>query len=247
MKGNELLIIKKQSLNKNTVTHHHKRHKKSHTLELSIQASLVYTDSAFEDGYLQQGKSFIPNLGLSHNIDYMYMQTERNYTAQSLLECPSKKVVILDIDETLIYNCGRIKGQPPLIFPRPYYYDMLIELSEYYEIWVWSASEMHYISAILKKMDPHRIVKKILSRNDCTLSKEGKYVKDVGKFVNFDPSGFVIVDNLLTSFCTVNDNGILVKSYYGDPADKELLRLTEMLLSIRMCKDLRSALKSHSA
>jgi TFIIF-interacting CTD phosphatase-like protein len=181
----------------------------------------------------------------SPSIDISYLLQERESCLQYFISPPTKKVVIFDLDETLIYNSSRTHPlQAPIIFPRPYYYDMFVKISEFYEIWVWSASERHYIDSVLKNMDPYKaFVKRVLTRNDCTLSREGYLIKDFGRFLNLDISQVIIVDNTAASFILNVDNGILVSSFNGNYNDIELLNVTGLLLSARNDKDVRLALR----
>ena len=178
-------------------------------------------------------------------IDISYLLQERESCSQYFINAPAKKVVIFDLDETLIYNSSReFPQQAPIIFPRPYYYDLFVKVSEFYDIWVWSASERHYIDSVLKNMDPYKTyVKRVLSRNDCTLSREGYLIKDVGRFLNLDLSQVIIVDNNAASFILNAENGILVSSFNGNFNDIELLNVIGLLLSARNDKDVRLALR----
>ena len=171
----------------------------------------------------------------------MEMKCEHNselYT-QCLLNPPKRKLVIFDLDETLIYNTRNATSKP-LIIPRPFYYEMLKLIHPYYDIWVWSASLPSYIKAVVSRLDPeHKYISKILSREDCIYSKYGYYIKDASKFINLDPTQYLIFDNLYLSFINTPLNGRLVSSFRGSRRDKELTFITGYLLEIKDSVDLR--------
>jgi CTD small phosphatase-like protein 2 len=171
------------------------------------------------------------------------MRSEYNseHHIQSLITPPKRKLVIFDLDETLIYNTrNTISNTKPLIIPRPFYYDMLTLIHPFYDIWVWSASHPSYIKAVVSKLDPsHKFISKILSREDCIHTKSGYFIKDATKFINLDPTQYLIFDNLYLSFINTPLNGRLVSSFTGSRRDNELSLIACYLLEIKDSIDLR--------
>jgi TFIIF-interacting CTD phosphatase-like protein len=230
------------------VTHHH-QYVKSKTLELSAAQELKgnISNSSTHDDLMQLDLNLKQKISMYPYVDTNYLINERIHNFQLLLNPPSRLLVIFDLDETLIYNSAReYPNHSPIIFPRPYYYEMFSKISEFYEIWVWSASERHYIDAILKNMDPTRaFIKKVLCREDCTVSKENYLIKDIGRFSNLDLSQVVIVDNVALSYILNLENGLLVSSYNGSHNDIELVNITGILMAARYEPDIRTALKKY--
>ena len=79
--------------------------------------------------------------------------------------------------------------------------------------------------------------------------KSGSYVKDLGK-LGRDLAKIIIVDNVQGNFQMQPDNGILIKSWIGDPADNELRSLSNLLkrnskseIAISKDNDVRVSLK----
>ena len=60
--------------------------------------------------------------------------------------------------------------------------------------------------------------------------KSGSCVKDLGK-LGRDLAKIIIIDNVETNFQMQPENGILIKSWIGDPADTELHTLSNLLKS----------------
>lgn len=58
--------------------------------------------------------------------------------------------------------------------------------------------------------------------------KSGSYVKDLAK-LGRDLAKIIIVDNVQSNFQMQPDNGILIKTWIGDPADNELRTLSNLL------------------
>jgi TFIIF-interacting CTD phosphatase-like protein len=154
----------------------------------------------------------------------------------SLLICPIKPILILDLDETLIGSIG------DEIICRPFAIDMISTLNKVYEIWIWTASERPYAQFIIDWMGISSQIRLLLCREDC-VSVGGHYVKDIHRFVNIDEKRVVMVDNLVASFISELTNGIVVGSFYGNSDDTELSDLTCVLQNLAQEDDVRIKIK----
>jgi CTD small phosphatase-like protein 2 len=77
-----------------------------------------------------------------------------------------------------------------------------------------------------------------------TVIEENDYVKDISR-IGRDLSKMIIVDNMPQNFRLQKENGILIKTFYGeDQNDKALLELIPILIEIGKSpgKDLRESL-----
>jgi TFIIF-interacting CTD phosphatase-like protein len=75
------------------------------------------------------------------------------------------------------------------------------------------------------------MIKHRLCRQHCT-ERGGAYFKELG-LLGRPLSKCILVDNSPISLACNPDNGILIKSWYGDSSDEELLHLLGVLQDIR--------------
>lgn len=176
-----------------------------------------------------------------------------------------KKLVIFDMDETLIHCVDDIETQDPDVileidFPdeetvyaginiRPYIMECLEEANKHFQVIVFTASHQVYADAILDYIDPNKeYIQHRLYRQHCFLTSEGYYVKDLRIFTDpleqnrygaWDLKDVVIVDNSVYSFAFQIDNGIPIIPFYNDKADEEMLHLVYYLNCLAGVEDVR--------
>jgi hypothetical protein len=141
----------------------------------------------------------------------------------------NRKTLILDLDETLIHADfdnnfsedtydhlvtfsyeGR-NVEVPIIL-RPGVNQFLQNISENFEVFVFTASKREYADAVLNILDPeNKIFAKRFYRENCK------------------PENIIIVDNSMYSFSNQLSNGILINSFYNDRDDRELFNLFNYL------------------
>jgi hypothetical protein len=162
-----------------------------------------------------------------------------------LLEVPTKPVLILDLDETLMFNGLRDEANPQeVIIPRPKLNEFLESMSLKYELWLWSASEKEYAEYVLSLITPEYRFKHVFTKESCIKCGDS-WVKDIRIFGNLDVRKVIILDNLLVSFGTTLNNGILISPFLGNnSSDNELEILSGYLGSISHYADYREILKS---
>jgi len=166
-----------------------------------------------------------------------------------------KKTLIFDLDETLIH-CNESTNSPcdvlvPIKFPhgeiieaginvRPYAVDILKELSSYYEIIVFTASQSCYANVVIDHLDPKgQYIQHRLFREHCTPTEEGVYVKDLRVIGNRNMQDMILVDNAAYSFGYQIENGIPIIPYYDNKTDQELKHLIPYLKFLSSAKDPR--------
>ncbi|XP_067380172.1 CTD nuclear envelope phosphatase 1A isoform X2 [Channa argus] len=159
--------------------------------------------------------------------------------SRNRLNAVKRKILVLDLDETLIHSHhdGVLRptvrpGTPP---------DFILKVSQWYELVVFTASMEIYGSAVTDKLDNNRnILKRRYYRQHCTLDL-GSYIKDLS-VVHDDLSSIVILDNSPGAYRSHPDNAIPIKSWFSDPSDTALLNLLPMLDALRFTVDVRSVL-----
>ena len=78
---------------------------------------------------------------------------------------------------------------------------------------------------------------------DSCLAVEGNFLKDL-TVLGRDMSQMVLVDNSPHAFGYQIDNGIPIESWFDDPLDTELLKLSRFLDTLHGCKDVRQVVRS---
>ena len=148
---------------------------------------------------------------------------------------PTKPLtLVLDLDETImsfIYiNYEKKEGLTRI---RPYLYNFLNLIKEYYEIIIFTASSKIYADSILDAIEIQRgkYFNYRLYREHCSII-DNNYIKDIS-LIGRDLSKVIIVDNMQQNFRLQKNNGILISSFWGeDNNDKALLKLGKILVSI---------------
>jgi RNA polymerase II subunit A small phosphatase-like protein len=178
-----------------------------------------------------------------------------------------EKALAIDLDESIIHSSFEPFENPDYILPiklnmtnnilnddskndsyvyiniRPGFSDFLNSLSNYYEIYIFTAASADYAEPIINLIDPDKIIKKSFFREDCTLIEEETYIKDLNKLNKFDIKDIVLIDNNIISFLFQKENGIPIKSWYDDYNDIELYKLIPILKNLSGFYDVRTEIK----
>ena len=138
------------------------------------------------------------------NIPFIKEESKKEYS------------LVLDLDETLIHFSvnGENEGQ---LFFRPYLFEFLNSVSQFYEIIIFTAGLKEYAKIVLDLIE-NRMGKKIfdhrLYRENTIPNDEGVFIKDLSK-IGRNLKKIIIVDNTKENYELQNENGIEIKSYYG--------------------------------
>lgn len=192
-----------------------------------------------------------------------YVMCPLSPASQYRLSMVQKKILVLDLDETLIHSHhdGLVRptvkpGTPPdfilrveidrhpvrfYVYKRPHVDYFLNVVSQWYDLVVFTASMEIYGAAVADKLDNSRgILNRRYYRQHCTLDI-GSYTKDLSA-ICADLSKIFILDNSPGAYKGYPDNAIPIKSWFSDPSDTALLNLLPFLDSLRFCGDVRSVL-----
>ena len=173
----------------------------------------------------------------------------------------SKKILLLDLDETLIYadfakeyendtknpydTIISFESENEInnvgIFLRPGVKLFLENLSKFFEIGIFTASVSEYADEVIKFLDPeNNFIKFKLYRQNCVNVNDILKVKDLRILKNFDLKNVVLVDNNMYSFAAQLSNGILINSFYFNKNDNELYNVYGYLMNyIYQAEDVR--------
>lgn len=172
---------------------------------------------------------------------------------------PSRKTLVLDLDETLIHSLSRgsrissaymievklgtQRATLYYVYKRPYCDEFLKEVSKWYDLVVFTASMKEYADPVIDwlESDQKYFSKKFYKHNCTYLPKKGCYVKDLS-VVEKDLSKIIILDNSPSSYAFHKDNAISIESWANDIYDTDLLHLIPVLKSLCFVSDVRALL-----
>ena len=162
----------------------------------------------------------------------------------------SNKLILLDLDETLIHSDFDNKdthhdsvititdedNKTPIeinIHIRPNVEVFLKHLALYFDLAVFTSSVEDYANAVINELDKNNnIFKFVLHRKHCFNYGDMFYVKDLRILEDYiSLEQVVLVDNNIFSFCNQIDNGILINSFFGDKTDNHLIEVYIYLIN----------------
>ncbi|KAG6529868.1 uncharacterized protein LOC122042801 [Zingiber officinale] len=169
-------------------------------------------------------------------------------------EAQNKRQVtlVLDLDETLVHStmehCDDADFTFPIFFDmkhhtvyvrrRPFLQLFLERVAQMFKIIIFTASQSIYAEKLLDILDPDRnIISKRVYRESCVFS-DGNYTKDL-TILGIDLAKVAIVDNTPQVFRLQVNNGIPIKSWFGDPFDEALIQLLLFLETLVDVDDVR--------
>ena len=197
------------------------------------------------------------------NVKYLYYPSPVNID-----EMPKKKLLLIDLDETLIHSEFRDKNNYKEldhftknskcrsktfsysdenyiyymdVFFRPHLKKFLSEVSKYFDLAIFTAAMKLYADTIIDYIDPeNKYFKFRLYRNACISIQERLYIKDLRIIKDYDPMNVILMDNSLYSFMNQPSNGMLVNSFYTNHKDTQLISAKNFLINyILPCDDIR--------
>ena len=194
---------------------------------------------------------------LSSNQSQCPISSQKNF--ENILD-KNKKILLLDLDETLIHAdffeeleenkidsnkydaiISFYTSEDLGIFIRPKVKEFLEEISKYFLIGVFTAAIPEYADAAINYLDPEeKYIKFKLYRNDCINIGDLVRVKDLNIFGEENLDKIVLLDNNIYSFSNQLSNGILINSFFNDENDDELSNVRKYLIEyIFPCDDVR--------
>ena len=169
-------------------------------------------------------------------------------TKEEMLNLNSKKyILILDLEETLL-NLKLDSNNKGFLKFRPYLFDFLDNTSKYYELILFTSSDIKSAKSLIDTIEynkryfshkfflPHNI---IINNN---------LIKDLSR-IGIELDKIVIVDNNPNNFFLQKENGIYMKSFWGEENeidDMKLFYLEEILIKIAKEKgDIRKGIEKY--
>lgn len=181
---------------------------------------------------------------------------------------PYDKLLVLDLDETLIHTRGRVLpgdlehephfGIPGgyVVYRRPGVKEFLAECFEKFrDVALWTAGTRSYAYEVLPHLcDPNDFTF-VWGRERCTWHRvfdadvpygtmwtEGHWLKDIRKTCRrgFQKEKILFVDDSPQNFKRSYGNYIQIRGFYGDPQDRELERLSNYLNTLGPVPNVRT-------
>jgi Dullard-like phosphatase family protein len=167
----------------------------------------------------------------------------------------SPKLLILDIDETLIYatetpltRSEDFHVGPYHVYKRPYVDAFLDQVFAWYTVAVWTTSTETYAAEIVRQLFPAEHQPTFVwSRERCTYRynpelQESYWDKNLAKVKRFGYAleSVIIVDDSPEKLQRSYGNLIRVRPYFGQEEDQELLLLLHYLERLRMVTNIRA-------
>lgn len=162
---------------------------------------------------------------------------------------PGKKLLVLDIDYTLIDHKSTVER--PMEMARPFLHSFLSAVYEHYDIAIWSATSMKWVELKMQEMgvlghDAFDVSFMLCSRSmiTCLTRKYGakscKPLQRIWRDEVFDgrytPTNTIMLDDCGRNFVMNSQNGLKIRPYRNchtnRATDSELAKLARYLLAI---------------
>lgn len=176
-----------------------------------------------------------------------------------------KKLLVLDMDETLLHSTSDEIEDPDLLLKqycplsksyylvyvklRPFLSVFLRFISQYYEIAIFTAGAKEvgrsdeYAEPLIEIFDTERLISQKFYRENCTACRTCM-LKDL-RITHRDLKDVILIDvpqahqDNSHSMKLQPQNGLLIKSFFSDSRDKELMRLAPFLVFLSDLDDVR--------
>jgi len=139
-----------------------------------------------------------------------------------------KYTLVLDLDETLVHYIS--DNDSAYIQIRPGAEEFIKELSEYYEIIIFTAALQSYADLVLDGIDPDGVISDRLYRQH-TMSVGNANIKNLEK-IGRNIKHVIIIDNFMENFSLQPKNGLNIVDFEGNEYDEELEYLKEDLIKL---------------
>ena len=144
-----------------------------------------------------------------------------------------KYSLVLDLEETLIHfkmtSSNNFQG---VVDIRPGTIKFLDDISQYYELIVFNEGEQKYTDLLIDSLEQNKIYFEHRFYRDHITSDNNDIIKDLVK-IGRPLDKILIIDNMPQNFKLQKNNGIMIKSFWGnDPNDNILNELAIILIKI---------------
>lgn len=166
------------------------------------------------------------------------------------------KLLVLDLDETLIYATKAKLAVPEsfkaldyLVYKRPHLDSFITEMKKLFKIGIWTAAGDVIAEEIVSKLLDRDALEFVLTSNDCTVrmtdSSKVSVVKNLRKLKNkgYSLDEIIVVDDTPSKYEKNYGNLVHVHEFVGDQNDDELLKLAAYLKHLNNYNNIRTVEK----
>ena len=143
----------------------------------------------------------------------------------------SKKFsLVLDLDETLIsLDRDKTKENKAILKFRPGLLDFLSKIKKYYEIIVFTSATKEYADQIEDVIEQNEKYFDFRLYREHTLSFKNEFIKDISR-IGRSLDKILIVDNMPQNYRMQKENGIGIKSFFGEDEEDDALEYLGIVL-----------------
>ena len=146
-----------------------------------------------------------------------------------------KYSLVLDLEETLLHfkmNSNNNNNFQGVVDIRPGTIKFLDDISEYYELIVFNEGEQKYTDLLIDSLEQNKIYFEHRFYREHITTDNNDIIKDLVK-IGRPLDKILIIDNMPQNFKLQKNNGIMIKSFWGnDPNDNILNELSIILTKI---------------
>ena len=213
--------------------------------KINLMELVEYFNKIINQENKKINKYFTCIFNIKSNIKSQYEIIKVPYLPE---EIEGKKyfTLVLDLDETLI--SFRInESHRGILRMRHGLYNFLKSVRNRYELVVFTSGIQEYADPILDIIEKKgKIFAKRLYRQH-TIIINNKYIKDLSR-LGRDLSKIIIVDNMPQNFGLQKENGILIKNFFGEDKNDNVLKYLSSILfkiSSKSNNDVRNELRKY--
>ena len=144
------------------------------------------------------------------------IQTNKQFQNYPFIKIPNKKrcSLILDLNETLV-SLRYANNSKGLIRIRPFLYEFLDAISLNYEVILFTGSTENYTNSIVEVLERNKKYFDFIFHRQYLVKCGDCYIKDLSK-IGRPLDSTIIIDNNPLNFKLHKENGIYIKSFWGD-------------------------------
>jgi len=170
---------------------------------------------------------------------------------------PPRKLLVLDLDETLVHaredrleHDEDFRVGPYYVYRRPHLEKFVQTTLERYDVGVWTASGELYASQVINRIFPAGALKFVWSSKRCTVARNwttGEYetIKNLSKLKKqgYALDSILAIDDTPSKYARSFGNLVAVREFVGDRSDNELPLLLQYLESLHPVENVRTVEK----
>lgn len=180
-----------------------------------------------------------------------------DFDPAGLMMSPTRKLLVLDLDETLVHaretpleHREDFRVGPYFVYRRPHLTAFIDAVSQHFDLAVWTASGEVYAAQVIERIFEPGVLKFIWSSQRCTTARDwttGHYttIKNLSKLKRqgYALEAIIAVDDTPSKYARSYGNLVAVREFVGDRADDELLQLSTYLSRLAPVANVRAVEK----